>query len=100
MRLVFAVFVLAAAGIFITPASAGRWCAISNEGYTNCSYPDQPQCRAQVAGSGGNCMPEAPVANVQPRAIYAKNPGRDEKFDAMLDRVNKKNDKLILCRGC
>lgn len=100
MRPLVAVVVVLAAGIFISPASAERWCAVSNEGYTDCSFPSQPQCRAQVAGSGGNCMPEAPVGHLQPRAIYAQNPGRDEKFDALLDRVNKKNDKLILCRGC
>jgi hypothetical protein len=52
-----------------------------------------------VAGTGGNCMPQAPVGHRQPGTAKKTAPP-DAQLDALLDRVNKKSDKLILCRGC
>jgi hypothetical protein len=80
-------------------AEQQRWCSISNEGYSNCSFASLPACRASISGTGGNCMPEAPVGHRQP-GTAKKASAPDAQLDALLDRVNKKNDKLILCRGC
>jgi Protein of unknown function (DUF3551) len=99
MRPVHAVLLLVAA---VPPASAQaqqQWCAISNEGANNCSFASLADCRATMAGTGGNCMPQAPVGHRQPG--NAKTPAAaDTQLDALLDRVNKKSDKLLLCRGC
>jgi Protein of unknown function (DUF3551) len=97
MRATLALPLLAAA--FVIPAEAQqRWCSISNEGYNSCSYASLSDCRASMTGTGGNCIPEAPVGHRQPG--NAKPSAPDPQLDALLDRVNKQNDKLILCRGC
>jgi hypothetical protein len=99
MRALLAVLLLSAAS-FILPAKAQQqWCAISNEGGNNCSFASQADCRATMAGTGGNCMPQAPAGHRQPGTAKTPAPP-DTQLDALLDRVNKKNDKLILCRGC
>lgn len=43
-----------------------RWCAISHEGASNCSFNTMDQCRAEVSGLGGYCVPRAPVGHRQP----------------------------------
>jgi hypothetical protein len=84
------------------PASAEpRWCAISNEGASNCSFTSMDQCRASISGNGGFCMPEAPVGHRQPRA--ADIPRNLPKFEAdkKLEQQNRKLDRsLKFCRGC
>ena len=101
MRAAFAILLLTATASFIDAANAQqRWCAISNEGSSNCSFASMTDCRAQVSGSGGNCMPEAPVGHRQPTpSARAANLPKDN-LDAMLERVNKKDSKIQLCRGC
>jgi uncharacterized protein DUF3551 len=85
---------------FILPASAQqRWCAISNEGSSNCGFASLADCRATATGTGGNCMPQAPVGHRQSGSARTPAPP-DTQLDALLERVNRKNDKLILCRGC
>jgi uncharacterized protein DUF3551 len=98
MRSALAIPLLIAVTASIAPAAAQRWCSISSEGYNNCSFASIADCRADVSGTGGNCFPEAPVGHRQPGNAKPSPP--DTKLDALLDRVNKKNDKLILCRGC
>ena len=61
MRLTFPVLVLITAAPVTEAVAQSKWCAISNEGYSNCSFSDLSNCRASVAGTGGNCMMEAPV---------------------------------------
>jgi hypothetical protein len=100
MHFVIAILLLCCAAWLTGPAGAEqRWCSISNEGAGNCSFASIGQCRETMSGTGGNCIPEAPVGHLQPRTAAGPAP-KDEKLDALLDRVNKKNDKLILCRGC
>ena len=98
MRPFLAILLLSAAP-FILPAKAQQWCAISNEGANNCSFASLGDCRATVAGTGGNCMPQAPAGHRQSGTAKKAAPP-DAQLDALLDRVNKKSDKLILCRGC
>jgi hypothetical protein len=67
MRPVLAAMIVVAAGSFIKTAKADlHWCAISNQGAGNCSFAAIEQCRAEVSGKGGFCMPEAPVGHRQP----------------------------------
>jgi hypothetical protein len=101
MRPVLATLLFCSAAWLVETAHAEpHWCANTSEGSSNCSYISMEQCRASVSGTGGSCIPEAPVGHLQPRAANAKPAARDEKLDALLERVNRKNDKLILCRGC
>ena len=101
MRAAFTALILSAAGTIIVAdnAIAQRWCAISNQGAANCRFPTMDQCRAEVSGNGGSCIPEAPVGHRQPRAANV-GPVPKDNLDALQDRVNKQNNKLNLCRGC
>ncbi len=101
MRAALTALVLSAAGMTIVNdrALAQIWCAISNQGAANCGFSTIDLCRAEVAGNGGSCIPEAPVGHRQPRAVNV-GPVPKDNLDALQERVNKKNDKLNLCRGC
>jgi hypothetical protein len=101
MRAALTAFILSAAGTVIANdnAIAQRWCAISNQGASNCGFATMDQCRAEVSGNGGSCIPEAPVGHRQPVAASVRPLPKDD-LDALQDRLNKKNNQLILCRGC
>ena len=101
MRAALTALILSAAGTVIVDndAVAQTWCAISNQGAANCGFATMDQCRAEVAGNGGSCIPEAPVGHRQPVAANVR-PVPKDNLDALQERVNKKADKLILCRGC
>jgi hypothetical protein len=101
MRAALTALILSAAGMIIVDdkALAQSWCAISNQGAANCGFSTIDLCRTEVAGNGGSCIPEAPVGHRQPRAANV-GPVPKDNLDALQDRINKKNDKLILCRGC
>jgi hypothetical protein len=101
MRAALTALILSAAGTIIVDdrAIAQSWCAISNQGAANCGFATMDQCRAEVAGNGGSCIPEAPVGHRQPVAANVR-PLPKDNLDALQDRVNKQNDKLILCRRC
>src|SRR3954469_5103685 len=95
-----AAFILSVVAVVMADnAAAQNWCAISNQGATNCGFTTIDQCRAEVSGNGGSCIPEAPVGHRQP-AVANIRPVPKDDLAALQDRVNKKNDKLILCRGC
>ena len=101
MRAAFTALILSAAGTVIVAdnAAAQTWCAISKEGAANCGFSTIDQCRTEVAGNGGNCIPEAPVGHRQPVAANVR-PVPKDNLDALQDRVNKQNNKLNLCRSC
>jgi hypothetical protein len=100
MRAALTALILSAGTVIVSDnATAQRWCAISNQGAANCGFPTIDQCRSEVSGNGGNCVPEAPVGHRQPVAANVR-PLPKDNLDLLQDRVNKKNDKLILCRGC
>jgi len=101
MRAALTVIILSAAATIILTDNvlAQRWCAISNQGAFNCEFPTMDQCRAEVSGNGGSCIPEAPVGHRQPRAANVR-PVPQDNLDALQNRVNKQNNKLNLCRGC
>jgi hypothetical protein len=100
MRIILGVLLLSATPLVAAAAPPEQhWCAISNEGASNCSFASLAQCRVNVLGTGGNCIPEAPVGHRQPgTARTASAPDAD--LDALIDRVNKRTEKLILCKGC
>ena len=99
MRAAFTALILSAGTIVAEEAAAQTWCAISNQGASNCGFSTIDLCRAEVAGNGGSCFPQAPVGHRQPTAAGVRSVPKDD-LDALQDRINKKNDKLILCRGC
>jgi Protein of unknown function (DUF3551) len=95
-----AAFILSVVAVVMADnAAAQNWCAISNQGATNCGFATIDQCRSEVSGNGGSCIPEAPVGHRQPRAANGGPVPKDD-LDAVQERINKKNNKLILCRGC
>ena len=100
MRTALTALILSAGTVSVADnAVAQRWCAISNQGAANCGFPTIDQCRSEVSGNGGSCMPEAPVGHRQPVAASVR-PLPKDNLDVLQDRVNKKADKLNLCRGC
>ena len=101
MRTALAALILSTAGTIVVAdnAIAQSWCAISNQGATNCGFATIDQCRAEVAGNGGSCMPEAPVGHRQPVPANVR-PLPKDNLDLLQERVNKQNNKLNLCRGC
>src|SRR3954470_3702090 len=96
-----AAFILSVVAVVMADnAAAQNWCAISNQGSTNCGFATIDQCRTEVSGNGGSCMPEAPVGHRQPVVTNARPLPKDD-LDELQDRVNKQNNKLNLCRrGC
>ena len=105
MRTALAVLIFSITGSFVADdkAAARSWCAISNHGASNCGFASIDKCREEVAGNGGSCIPEAPVGHRQPTR-RGLSTGQVEFVDPTLDalqrRVNKRDNSLILCRGC
>jgi len=68
MPLPVAAFLLAIFGMHTADAKAEiRWCSISDEGASNCSFVSVAQCLAAVSGAGGYCMREAQMSDSEPR---------------------------------
>lgn len=101
MRFTLALLFLST-GMLIEAARAQTWCAISSEGATNCSFTSVASCRAEVAGNGGNCIPQAPIGHRQPTAAVGERAAKLPKddLDRLIDQVNKKDKQIQLCRGC
>src|SRR3954462_1606865 len=100
MRAALTALILSAGTVSVADnAVAQSWCAISNQGAANCGFATIDLCRAEVSGNGGSCMPEAPGGHRQPVAASVR-PLPKDNLDALQERVNKQNNKLILCRGC
>ena len=87
MRAALTALILSAAGTIIVDdnAVAQSWCAISNQGAANCGFSTIDQCRAEVSGNGGSCMPEAPVGHRQPRR--RQRPARFRRTISMRCRI-------------
>jgi hypothetical protein len=92
---------LAFLGALIMPAEAQqRWCFVNNEGASNCAIASFEQCRQTSAGSGGFCIPEAPVGHRQPTPV-AGRPMVQDASDQRSEQVNRRLDrKLNICRNC
>jgi len=97
MRSALAVLIVAAAP-FIAPAEAANphFCAIAKDGSRNCSYASMEQCQTAMTIKTEKCVSDAAVAADHAKADVAAS----DELDKILDRVNKKSDSLILCRGC
>lgn len=56
--IILATATLAAASLTSIPAHAdGPWCARDVLGGTNCGFYSYAQCRADIIGIGGSCVP-------------------------------------------
>jgi hypothetical protein len=85
----------------IEAARAQTFCAIANDGSTNCSFTSVDLCREDVKGKGGFCIPQAPVGHRQPRASDIPRNAPPDPSDLRLQQQNRKLDRdLRLCRGC
>ena len=38
-------------------ANAAQWCAVGNEGASNCGFYTYQQCQEDISGIGGSCAP-------------------------------------------
>jgi hypothetical protein len=87
-------------GLPVETVAAANWCSVSNEGATNCSFESMDLCRANIAGVGGFCIPQAPIGHRQPRASDIPD-SPPTATDRAFEQRNRKLDKsLQLCRGC
>jgi hypothetical protein len=89
-------------GAFAEDVKAQTFCAVNNQGATNCAFTSVERCRDEVKADGGFCIPQAPIGHRQPRA--ADLPKETSKEAAELRRERQKEQKLDralqLCRGC
>ena len=101
MRMMFGLFWLTLICAFAMQAMAQqRWCFITNEGGTNCSFLSMEQCQQSSAGTGGFCMLEAPAGHRQPRPSAEPARSKNES-DKRLDELNRRLDRqLKICKGC
>lgn len=101
MRVTLAILLLSA-GSLIEAARAQQWCAISNEGGTNCGFASVAACRSEVAGTGGNCIPAAPVGHRQPTTATTSRASSLPKddLDKLIEQSSRKDRQLQICRGC
>jgi hypothetical protein len=87
-------------GVLAEDTKAQTFCAVNNQGATNCSFTSIVACRDEVRGDGGFCLPQAPIGHRQPRAAEVAGSG-DETINPPQDRRNRKLDRsLQFCRGC
>src|SRR5690349_15596206 len=100
MPLPVAALLLAIFGMSTANAEAEiRWCSISDEGASNCSFVAVAQCLAAVSGAGGYCMREAQLSDSEPRAVdrstsEAKRPVKNQRQHRNLPI------DIHICRGC
>jgi uncharacterized protein DUF3551 len=101
MRTLF-VFVVSATVLAADPGiAAQRWCAISYEGASNCAFETMDLCRAATSGTGGFCIPEAPVGHRQPTPSTVGKPPAQDQLGRDIEKMNRKLDRsLDICRGC
>jgi hypothetical protein len=96
-----AMMVLALYGLSMQAAAAINWCSVSHDGATNCSFDSIELCRANVAGMGGFCIPQAPIGHRQPRAADLPTQSRESPSEQRQEQRERKLDRsLQLCRGC
>ena len=97
--LVALLFLFAAS--LIEAARAQTFCAVANDGSTNCTFTSAELCREDVKGKGGFCIPQAPVGHRQPRARDLP-PGvaKEEANPVQSQRARRLDRHLQICRGC
>jgi hypothetical protein len=97
MRTIVAALIVAAIP-FVAPAGAAEphFCAIEKDGTRNCSFASMAQCQTAMTLKTDKCVQDGVVAA---RPVKAESTISDE-LEKILDRVNKKSESLILCRGC
>ena len=75
-KTLFRAVVVAAASMFFAVGTAFadsyKWCAVGNDGGTNCGFVTIEQCRATISGMGGTCEQKQVVPpNLSPAARFA-----------------------------
>jgi len=100
MPLPVAVLLLAIFGTHLANAKAEiRWCSISDEGASNCSFVAVAQCLAAVSGSGGYCIREAQMNDSQRRAADSSTSEAKRSAKNKRQHGNLPID-IHICRGC
>jgi len=101
MRAALLPVVMVFGGLLTEVAKAQTFCAVNNQGATNCAFTSIERCRNEVQADGGFCIPGAPVGHRQPRARDLP-PGvaREEANPPQSARARKLDRDLQICRGC
>jgi hypothetical protein len=100
MPLPVAALLLAVLAMHAADAKAEiRWCSISDEGASNCSFASVAQCLAAVSGAGGYCIREAQISDSEPRAADSSTSEVKRPVKNQRQRRNLPID-IHICRGC
>jgi hypothetical protein len=102
MRIALLPLVVVFGGSLAEAVKAQTFCAVNNQGSTNCAFTSIERCRDEVKADGGFCIPQAPAGHRQPRAadLPAETP-KDVAADRRQQQRDRKLDRALqLCRGC
>ena len=102
MRVALLPLFVICAGSFSGAVNAQTFCAVNNQGSTNCVFTSIERCRDEVKADGGFCIPQAPIGHRQPRAADVP---KETPSDAAEIRQERKSERkldraLQFCRGC
>jgi hypothetical protein len=102
MRIALLLLLVVFGGSFAEAIKAQTYCAVTNQGATNCAFTSVERCRDEIRADGGFCIPQAPIGHRQPHA--ADLPAATSKGAAQIrqDRQSERklDRSLQLCRGC
>jgi len=102
MRTTLLPLLLLVGGSFAEAVKAQTYCAVSNQGATNCAFTSVERCRDETRADGGFCIPQAPVGHRQPRVGDVPNEKNLTDPNDPLSKENALLDRKIksICRGC
>jgi hypothetical protein len=89
-------------GVLAEDTKAQTFCAVNNQGATNCSFTSIAACRDEIRGDGGFCLPQAPIGHRQPRAadLPPETPKEASEIRQERKQERKLDRSLNFCRGC
>jgi hypothetical protein len=102
MRIALLPLVVVFGGSFAEAIKAQTFCAVNNQGATNCAFTSVERCRDEVKADGGFCIPQAPIGHRQPRAADLPKETSKEAVEIRQERKSERklDRSLELCRGC
>jgi hypothetical protein len=102
MRIALLPLIVVFGGSFAEEIKAQTFCAVNNQGATNCAFTSVERCRDEVRADGGFCLPQAPIGHRQPRAADLPRETPKEATEMRQERKSERklDRSLELCRGC
>ena len=101
MRIALLPLVMVFGGALVEDVKALTFCAVTNQGATNCAFTSITRCRDEVRADGGFCIPQAPIGHRQPRAADLPKETLNDAAETRQQQRDRNLDRsLQLCRGC